>query len=86
MANCLKLVTLQIVAVMTEIFRTEPEKTEEATRELLTYDDEDIDLLAFLEYFSDNETIKNRFGEELYTHLLSTLGEDLGITLYGQQY
>lgn len=63
-----------VVAVMTEIFQLSPQRTEDVTHALVEHlrYEADFDLISFLTCFSDEDTLKRRFGEEVYMNLFKT--------------
>lgn len=68
--------TERVVHVMTQIFEEEPKKTEEVMQALELDDDDEFDVTAFLACFTDQDTLRHRFGDEIYANLLSTLREN----------
>ena len=60
-----------VVSAMTEIIRLSPERTEDVTRALVEHlrRESDFDLITFLNCFTDEDTLKRRFGDEVYTSL-----------------
>lgn len=60
-----------VVGVMAEIFKVSPQRTEDVTRDLVEHlrQEADFDLISFLNCFTDEETLKRRFGDELYNSL-----------------
>jgi hypothetical protein len=60
-----------VVSVMTEIIKLAPEKTEDVTKAMVEHlrHEADVDLVEFLNYFSDEDTLKNRLGDKVYANL-----------------
>lgn len=60
-----------VVAVMTEILNLSPQRTEDVTHAMVEHlrHEADFDLISFLARFSNEDTLKRRFGEEVYRSL-----------------
>lgn len=66
--------THRVLHVVTKIFHEDVKKTEEATRTLVEHlrVDRDFDLMDFLTLFSDHDSLRERFGPEIYSNLFCT--------------